>query len=110
MIVLGRYSATRTATRKAPPMSHVILIALTLDEVGDADDADLVAGVIARLEEFYPTADPVNPSRVSAVVVSPAVAHHIDGALEVGLDGEDTLTQRDAIDAVLALQISAHGR
>jgi len=91
-------------------MSHVILIALTLDEVGDADDTDLVDGILARVEEFYPTANPAIPSYRTATVVSPAVARMIDSALDVALEDETSLTARDALQAAAALDLSNHGR
>lgn len=93
-------------------MSHVILIAVTLDEVGSADDSDLVAGIAARLGEFYPLAsEPAVPSRVTAAVVSPAAAVLLRDAAEVGLDAPDAsdVLIAEASDAIDALDLGGHG-
>lgn len=72
-------------------MKRIILTAITVDS--DASDADLVAGIEARLGEFYPTDDgyPLVPADVRVSVTTPEVAAHIGGALWVGLGNENEI-------------------
>lgn len=77
---------------------------LTVARMAVPTDDDLIAGLRARLSEFYPTDDghPFVPAHVAATVVDPPVFRHLASALEVGLDSDDPL-ERAALAATDAL-------